>query len=68
VSFLARSPACAGHFRRSTANRTGGIERRYLVVPGLRSSRTYVLDTRPDPRAPSVVREIGADELANKAG
>jgi hypothetical protein len=26
-----------------------GLERRYLVVPGLRSSRTYVLDTKPDP-------------------
>ena len=46
----------------------GHLERRYLVVPGLRSSRTYILDTRPDPRTPKVVREIGADELANKAG
>ena len=46
----------------------GHLERRYLIVPGLRSSRTYILDTRPDPRAPKVVREIGADELANKAG
>src|SRR6266568_2628294 len=26
------------------------LERRYLVVPGLRSSRTYVLDTKPDAR------------------
>ena len=46
----------------------GHLERRYLIVPGLRSSRTYILDTKPDPRAPRVVREIGADELANKAG
>src|SRR6266540_58090 len=44
------------------------LERRYLVVPGLRSSRTYVLDTKPDPRAPQVVRTIEADELASKAG
>ena len=29
---------------------------RRLVVPGLRSSRTYVLDTKPDPRNPQVVR------------
>ena len=28
------------------------VERRYLVVPGLRSSRIYILDTKPDPRAP----------------
>jgi selenium-binding protein 1 len=46
----------------------GVLERRYLVVPGLRSSRTYILDTGPDPRSPRLVREIGAEELANKAG
>jgi methanethiol oxidase len=44
------------------------LERRYLIVPGLRSSRTYVLDTKPDPRNPTVAREISADELARKAG
>ena len=27
-------------------------ERRYLVVPGLRSSRIYILDTKPDPLKP----------------
>jgi selenium-binding protein 1 len=46
----------------------GVLERRYLLVPGLRSSRTYVLDTRPDPTNPRVVRTLEADELANKAG
>src|SRR3954454_14546481 len=44
------------------------LERRYLIVPGIRSSRTYVLDTQPDPRIPRVVREIPAEELAAKAG
>ncbi|MEQ7123038.1 selenium-binding protein SBP56-related protein [Actinopolymorpha sp. B11F2] len=47
---------------------TGTLERRYLIVPGLRSSRTYILDTKPDPRHPRVVRTIEADELARKAG
>jgi selenium-binding protein 1 len=46
----------------------GSLERRYLIVPGIRSSRTYVLDTKEDPRTPKVVREITAEELANKAG
>jgi methanethiol oxidase len=46
----------------------GVLERRYLVVPGLRSSRTYVLDTKPDPREPRLVHTIEADELASKAG
>ena len=46
----------------------GVLERRYLVVPGLRSSRIYVLDTKPDPRSPQIVRTIEAEELAAKAG
>ncbi len=37
-------------------------------MPGIRSSRIYVLDTKPDPRNPKVVREITAEELAAKAG
>jgi methanethiol oxidase len=44
------------------------LERRYLIVPGIRSSRIYVLDTKPDPRHPRVVRELTAEELAAKAG
>ena len=44
------------------------LERRYLIVPGIRSSRIYVLDTKPDPHKPRVVREITAEELAAKAG
>ena len=29
------------------------IERRYLVVPGLRSSRIYIIDTKPDREEPA---------------
>lgn len=25
------------------------LERRYLIIPGLRSSRIYIVDTKPDP-------------------
>ena len=46
----------------------GTLERRYLIVPGIRSSRTYVLDTKSDPRQPEVVRTIEPEELAAKAG
>ena len=46
----------------------GPLERRYLIVPGIRSSRIHVLDTKPDPRKPRVVRTIEAEELAAKAG
>ena len=36
------------------------VERRYLLVPGLRSSRIYILDTKPDPRSPKIVKTIEA--------
>jgi selenium-binding protein 1 len=44
------------------------VERRYLIVPGLRSSRIYVLDTKPDPRQPKLIRTITADEVAKRSG
>src|SRR5437868_5665295 len=34
------------------------LERRYLIVPGLRSSRIYVLDTKPDPRCLRLIKTI----------
>ncbi|MEM8948970.1 MAG: selenium-binding family protein [Pseudomonadota bacterium] len=43
-------------------------ERRYLVVPGLRSSRMYILDVKPDPRQPKIVKVIEPEELAEKTG
>ena len=39
------------------------IERRYLVVPGLRSSRIYIIDTKPDPKSPTIVRVIEPEEV-----
>ncbi len=44
------------------------IERRYLVVPGLKSSRIHIIDTKPDPRSPQVVKVIEPQELALRAG
>jgi selenium-binding protein 1 len=44
------------------------IERRYLVVPGLRSSRIYILDTKPDPRNPKIVRVIEPEDVFARAG
>src|SRR5262245_55346417 len=44
------------------------MERRYLVVPGLRSSRSTIIDTKADPRAPKIVKVIEADEIAKKTG
>jgi methanethiol oxidase len=44
------------------------VERRYLIVPGLRSSSIHVLDTKPDPRNPKIVKVITADEMGKRAG
>ena len=44
------------------------MERRYLVVPGLRSSRIHILDTKPDPRQPRIVKVIEAEEVAERTG
>jgi selenium-binding protein 1 len=44
------------------------VERRYLVVPGLRSSRIHVYDTKADPRRPELVKVIEPEEIARKTG
>jgi methanethiol oxidase len=44
------------------------MERRYLLVPGLRSSRIHIVDTRPDPRQPRIVKVISAEEVASRTG
>ncbi len=44
------------------------VERRYLIVPGLRSSRIHVVDTKPDPLAPTIARTIETQELIARTG
>lgn len=44
------------------------MERRYLVAPGLRSSRIHVLDTKPDPRSPRIVKVIEPDTVMKATG
>jgi selenium-binding protein 1 len=44
------------------------VERRYLLVPGLRSSRIHVLDVKDDPHAPKLVKVVEPEEIARKAG
>jgi methanethiol oxidase len=44
------------------------VERRYLIVPGLRSSRMYVIDTKPDPRRPTLVKTIEPKDVEAKSG
>jgi selenium-binding protein 1 len=44
------------------------VERRYLLVPGFRSSRIHVVDTKPDPRRPRLVKTIEPHEVYTKTG
>jgi selenium-binding protein 1 len=44
------------------------IERRYLIAPGLRSSRIYVIDTKPDPQRLKIVKIIEPEEVAARTG
>jgi selenium-binding protein 1 len=44
------------------------VERRYLLVPGLRSSRIHVVDVKDDPHQPNLVKVIEAEEIASKTG
>ncbi len=44
------------------------FERRFLLLPGLRSSRIHVVDTKPDPRAPRLLKTIEAEEIADRSG
>ena len=44
------------------------VERRYLIIPGIRSSRLHIADIKPDPKQPKLIRTIEAEELAERAG
>jgi selenium-binding protein 1 len=44
------------------------VERRYLVVPGLRSSRLHIIDTKEDPRNPKLTKVIQSEEVAERTG
>jgi methanethiol oxidase len=44
------------------------VERRYLIVPGIRSSRIHILDTKPNPTQPTIVKVIEPEALAERTG
>ncbi|RDI95386.1 selenium-binding protein [Meiothermus sp. QL-1] len=44
------------------------VERRYLVVPDIKSSHITILDTKPDPTCPKVVKVIEPKTLAERTG
>jgi len=58
--------ACSSHLCGYAPN--PHMERRYLVVPGTHSSRIHVVDTKPDPTDPKLVKVIEGEEVAEKTG
>jgi methanethiol oxidase len=44
------------------------LERRYLIIPGIRSSRIYVVDTKPDPAKAKIHKIIEPEEIFRKTG
>jgi len=44
------------------------IERRYLIIPGMRSSRIYIVDTKPDPTKAKIHKIIEPEEVFKKTG
>jgi len=44
------------------------MERRYLVVPGINSSRIHILDTKPDPKRPQIVKVIEPETVFQRTG
>ena len=44
------------------------MDRRYLIVPGINSSRIHILDTKPDPLRPTIVKVIEPETLARRTG
>src|SRR5207249_6415859 len=44
------------------------MERRYLIVPGIGSSRIHILDTKANGPAPKIVKVIEPEEFIKKTG
>ena len=51
-----------------SARRHAFLERRYLIIPGIRSSRIYIVDTKPDPTQAKVHKPIEPEETFRKTG
>src|SRR5919107_4348823 len=44
------------------------VERRYFLIPGLRSSRIHVVDVKNDPTRPKLEKVINPEDLAKRTG
>lgn len=52
----------------SSCHGDASVDRRYLVLPSLISGRIYAIDTKENPRAPSLYKYVDPKEIADKTG
>ena len=50
----------------SSCNDDGSMERKYLIVPGVRTSNFYIIDTATNPRKPELFKTIDGNEIKKK--
>ena len=50
----------------SSCNDDDSMERKYLIIPGVRTSNFYIVDTATDPRKPTVFKTIDGEEIKKK--
>lgn len=50
----------------SSCNQDGTMSRKYLIIPGVRTSNFYIVDTATDPRNPTLYKTISGDEIKEK--
>lgn len=50
----------------SSCHSDSSKERKYMIVPGVRSSRIHIVDTATDPRNPTLHKVIEGDEIKAK--
>lgn len=51
----------------SSCHGDASAERRYLIVPAVRTTNFYIIDTATDPRAPRIAKVIDGEEIKRKA-
>ena len=47
----------------SSCNSDSNMERKYLIIPGVRSSNFYIVDTATNPRAPKLYKTIYGKDI-----
>ncbi len=50
----------------SSCNTDGSMERKYLIIPGVRTTNFYIVDTATDPRRPTLFKTIDGEDIKAK--